>query len=90
MRYLICYDITDDKKRRKVADILEAYGLRVQKSAFEVDVNEKELDRLIECLQKICKNESIRFYHLCRACIKKSFALSSEADPFEFESIFFH
>lgn len=34
MFYLICYDIVLDKRRNKVAQMLEGYGLRVQKSVF--------------------------------------------------------
>jgi CRISPR-associated protein Cas2 len=34
--YLICYDIVKDSRRTKVAHLLEGYGLRVQKSVFEV------------------------------------------------------
>ena len=40
---LVIYDITDDKKRLKIAKILKSYGYRIQKSAFECNVNEKIL-----------------------------------------------
>ncbi|XHX79484.1 MAG: CRISPR-associated endonuclease Cas2 [Stenomitos frigidus ULC029] len=35
MFYLICYDITNDRRRDRVSRLLEGYGLRVQKSVFE-------------------------------------------------------
>jgi CRISPR-associated endonuclease Cas2 len=35
MFYLVCYDVVLDRRRNKVAHILEGYGLRVQKSVFE-------------------------------------------------------
>ena len=34
MRYLICYDIKDDKRRKKVADLLEEVAFRIQESVF--------------------------------------------------------
>ena len=35
MKYLITYDIEDDKKRKKISDELEAFGYRVNYSVFE-------------------------------------------------------
>ena len=32
--YVISYDIPDDKRRKKIADLLEGYGQRVQYSVF--------------------------------------------------------
>lgn len=40
--YLIIYDITDNKRRRKVSKILEKYGIRIQFSAFECELNEQK------------------------------------------------
>lgn len=37
MRYLICYDIADNKKRRKIAKFLEAFSIRIQGSVFVGD-----------------------------------------------------
>ncbi|MGI0489366.1 CRISPR-associated endonuclease Cas2 [Pantanalinema rosaneae CENA516] len=33
--YVVTYDIPCDKRRKKVADLLEGYGRRVQYSVFE-------------------------------------------------------
>lgn len=38
MRLLICFDISNDKTRRKMVSILEAYGVRCQNSVFEADI----------------------------------------------------
>ena len=35
MHYTVAYDITDDKRRNKVAKILKDFGKRVQYSVFE-------------------------------------------------------
>jgi CRISPR-associated protein Cas2 len=37
MRYLITYDIADDRRREDVATLLSGYGPRVQLSVFECD-----------------------------------------------------
>ena len=43
MRTLVSYDISDDKRRRKVCKILEGYGYRVQYSVFECDLDDKKI-----------------------------------------------
>lgn len=35
MRYLVCYDIPDDRRRNRLAETLLNYGQRVQESVFE-------------------------------------------------------
>ena len=44
---LIIYDIAENRKRRKLVNILESYGVRVQKSAFEVVIDSDKYKRLI-------------------------------------------
>jgi len=83
MKYVICYDIEDDKVRKKISDLLEGYGVRVNFSVFEADLNKKELELLRNQIKKfISKKDSVRFYHLCKNCINKSFDLGSNIDIF--------
>lgn len=49
--YFISYDITDDKRRNRVARILLDYGERVQYSMFCCQVNKRELLKLQESLK---------------------------------------
>lgn len=53
--YLISYDIPDDKRRLKIAHLLEGYGERVQYSVFEVWVTAKELEKLRQQLARWVK-----------------------------------
>ena len=52
---LIVYDITEPKRLRKVARLLEKYGIRVQNSTFEV--NRKVYEEILEKLKKIINEE---------------------------------
>lgn len=57
-RYLLAYDIADDRRRTKVAAVLQAYGDRVQFSVFVVDVKPARLVRLQDQLRaKILESE---------------------------------
>ena len=67
MFILLSYDIADSPERlRKVAKICENYGVRVQKSVFELDISmanfvqlKAELSRLVDR-----NTDTIRFYRL--------------------------
>ena len=41
MRYVVCYDISDAKRRKRVADLLDAHGDRAQESVFEIAASRK-------------------------------------------------
>lgn len=45
-RYVIAYDVHDDRRRSRVAKKLESYGDRVQFSVFVVDVRAARFERL--------------------------------------------
>jgi CRISPR-associated protein Cas2 len=64
--YLVTYDIPDDKRRKKVSDLLEGYGVRVQYSVFECVLTKPQYDELRKRLKKRIKDgeDSIRFYPL--------------------------
>lgn len=47
MKYLISYDIEDNKKRKKISDFLIEYSfIRIQKSVFIGDISEKKQQEL--------------------------------------------
>ncbi|MCX7706127.1 MAG: CRISPR-associated endonuclease Cas2 [bacterium] len=73
MFIVISYDITDDKRRNRVAKTLENYGTRVQYSVFECILEKEKFIELQQALNKIIEAEedSIRFYQLCENCLKR-------------------
>lgn len=64
MLYLVCYDITHNRRRSKVAHLLEGYGIRVQKSVFECILEKPQYVLLMRKLEKYLKAEEdqVRFY----------------------------
>ncbi len=64
--WLVIYDIRDEKRLRRVAKIAENYGLRVQRSVFELECDRKTIDRLRTELQKIIEDEDyVVYFNLC-------------------------
>ncbi len=67
-RTLICYDIINDGRRTKVANILSEFGDRVQYSVFVVDISPGKLVRLKDRLSPVIdpNEDSILFCDLGR------------------------
>ncbi len=62
---LVIYDITDNKRRNKFVKLMEMYGVRVQKSAFEMIIDSKQYNRLVSKIpQYIEKEDNVRVYKL--------------------------
>jgi len=73
MNFVIAYDVSDDRKRLKIAKILDNFGDRVQGSVFELPKVDRDL--LTACLKALDRieldpSDSIRVYPLCEACRK--------------------
>lgn len=68
--YLACFDITDDRSRRRVSSILEEYGLRVQRSVFEISIDSMgQLSGLVQRLKPYLDgDDDLRLYSLCGKC----------------------
>lgn len=45
--WLVCYDVRDDKRRNRLAKLLEQRCQRVQYSVFECSLNQKTLEQLL-------------------------------------------
>jgi len=92
MRYLVAFDIPDDATRREVGDLLGAYGLRVQRSVFEIDCPDtRTLRTLREQIGRLIDPaaDSVRFYPQCASCAAKAFEIGDFPDPFEREAVFY-
>lgn len=72
MIYFISYDIADSKRRREVSKILENFGIRIQYSFFECEMEQSQLEKLKNEILKIIhkKEDSLRIYPLCQDCNK--------------------
>ncbi len=92
MNYLITYDISDDKSRTKLSDLLDKYGYRANYSVYECELNKTKLRGLLYQIESQGlidhKYDSIRFYHICQNCTAKSFEIGRRPEPFEPREMF--
>ena len=65
MHVLVIYDVSDNKKRRRIFRILNGCGTRVQESAFECIISEARISALERKLSALIdRTDSVRFYRL--------------------------
>ena len=63
--WLLCYDIHQPRRRRRVAARLEGHGQRVQRSVFITECSPHRAKRLEEqCRTQIAPTDSLRLYLL--------------------------
>ncbi len=69
---LIAYDITTPKRLRRVAKVCEDYGVRIEKSVFECDLNEPTFARFWEQLMREIDpdEDSLIAYRICKTCVR--------------------
>ena len=92
VRLVIVYDISDNKRRRLLSDLLEGWAKRVNRSVFECLIDSQtKLKKLKANIAHIvdAKQDSVRLYVLCLTCIEKSEGLCDEPHPFEQDAIYF-
>jgi len=78
MRYMVVYDIADDRLRNRISDLCQEFGVRVQESVFECELEENGLALLVQRLAREIADASaanVRLYRVCRDCLRASLAL---------------
>ena len=86
---VIVYDISNDRRRTKLHNVLLNYGTPVQYSVFECLVDKETLVRLKKSVGRVIrpKADRVRYYYLCQACLKKVEITSGEEVLEEKEAI---
>jgi CRISPR-associated protein Cas2 len=75
--YLVCYDVSDPKRLRRVARACEDYGFRKQFSVFLCRLSATDFVRLRNRLYETIKRDEdqVLFIPLCGKCVAQMEAL---------------
>ena len=75
--YIIAYDISNDKKRNRMAELLSKWGRRINLSVFECIFTKSQLAKIKEKIEKSIDNntDSVKIYFICKSCYSKSSVL---------------
>ena len=71
---IVVYDISNDRRRTKLHNLLMDYGTPVQYSVFEFEITLKERKRMKKAIKKLLKPrlDRVRMYYLCKDCRNKT------------------
>ncbi len=70
MNMIVAYDIADPKRLNRVAKIIKDYGNRVQKSIFEVTVDNKRFREMKSRIEHEIQpdEDGVKYFPLCEKC----------------------
>ncbi len=79
-KFLICYDIVDEKRLRKVHNVFSTLAMSVQYSVFEAELSNVQLEQLKEKLQPYLKSDAdkLTIYRLFKANAKIDLAIAAD------------
>jgi CRISPR-associated protein Cas2 len=78
MLYLVAYDVSDDKVRLRMSNVLLRFGERVQESVFECRVTRPQLNQMVEeCGIELKRDPEgqMRVYPVCQTCAAAAFGI---------------
>jgi CRISPR-associated protein Cas2 len=86
MFVVVCYDIADDRRRNRIAALLEENGSRVQESVFECLLSDVEIrDVETRAAAILAPEDKIRYYGICPKCLGR--ARQGGGPPFHTEPL---
>ena len=88
MRYLVGYDIADDRRRDRVATTLLDFGKRLEESLFLVYAEPARYEELLARLGKLASGAPLDRIHvvpICNACWSKAVVFGEGQLPEEAE-----
>ena len=71
MKYLICYDIKENRIRRQIVKYLEGFAFRIQESVFSCEVSTAEIHRVRQDLLALTERSShplLLIVPICKTC----------------------
>jgi CRISPR-associated protein Cas2 len=77
---VVVYDISDDKRRTKLHNVLLNFGTPVQYSVFECLLDGERLAEMKRSVERVIRprKDRVRFYYICQQCLSKTEVTSGE------------
>lgn len=70
MQVVVVYDIPENKRRERLRKSLKRFGNSVQKSVFECDLSQGQIEAMEKVIRAIMSvtEDNIRYYKICKNC----------------------
>lgn len=80
---VICYDVTDDRRRAALFKLLSRYGDAIQYSLFECQLTQRQIHELKAAVSRLidCEDDDVRYYEICSKCLGYKYALGKKPTP---------
>ncbi|RLC94151.1 MAG: CRISPR-associated endonuclease Cas2 [Chloroflexi bacterium] len=77
---LVVYDISNDRRRTRLHNVLLDFGTPVQYSVFECALDEAGLAQMKKAVMRVIRPRSdrVRFYYLCARCLAQTEVTSGQ------------
>ena len=74
MYFVVCYDITDNRRRTRLHELLLGYGTPVQRSVFECELASPQFGTLRTGAKRCAsqRGDTIRYYQMCGRCCERT------------------
>lgn len=74
MIYIVAYDIASNRRRVRVANLLQSWGYRIQESVFQIRLDQVQIEQMRMKVAAIIdgKNDVVHIYPVCASCAAKS------------------
>ncbi len=90
MLHVVAYDVVSDRRLYRVAKICEDYGVRIEKSVFECDLEEGEFERFWDRLGKVVADvDSVIDYPIAQSFRSKIRTLGASRHEMPTETLVF-
>ena len=89
--YISVYDITKDRERYRLSKILEAYGVRIQRSAFELRLTRSQRDTMLKQIHALnLRTGWVVLYRIDEAATRHSSGILPQDDINAHGACFIH
>ncbi|MFA5480263.1 MAG: CRISPR-associated endonuclease Cas2 [Candidatus Muiribacteriota bacterium] len=79
MKFLIAYDITDNKLRGEIFKFLSDFGLNVQLSVFEVEIEFKKIHHFLKEIETtFSSNDKVFVYPMTKSSVGKFIKIGNQ------------
>jgi len=85
-RWIVAYDIPDQRRRMRLASLLEDFGDRTQQSVFELLLEGRDWEMMAQRIVQVIdpQQDKVRLYPVCQQCHGKIVDLGRvEKPPFD-------
>jgi CRISPR-associated protein Cas2 len=71
---VVVYDISSDKRRTRLHNVLLNYGTPVQYSVFECLLEREQVAQMKQAVERVIRprQDRVRYYYLCQQCLART------------------